>query len=89
MLCHLGAWDMAIESRQHDNMAFSILSKTLRFMHKNLVWGAQVDNSQKTEFAKQKCMRTGATFWLAAVNLIFGRKTRQGIDYIGQSKLPN
>ena len=35
-------------------MAFSILSKTLGFMHKTLVWGAQVDNSQKTEFAKQK-----------------------------------
>ena len=89
MLCHLGAWDMATESGQIDNMAFSRLSKSLGFMHKTVAWGAQVDKSQKTEFAQQKIMRAGATFWLAAVNLIFGRMTRQGMDYIGQSKLPN
>ena len=58
-------------------------------MHKAVVCGAQVDKSQKTEFAQQYCMRAGATFWLSAVNLIFGRMTRQGMDYIGQSKLPN
>ena len=58
-------------------------------MHKTVVWGAQVDKSQKTELAHQNCMRAGATFWLAAVNLIVGRMTRQCVDYIGQSKLPN
>ena len=54
MLCHLGAWDMATYSGQHDTMACSKLSKTLGFMHKTVAWGAQVDKSQKTEFAKQK-----------------------------------
>ena len=62
MLCHLGAWDMAIESGQHDNMAFSRLSKSLGFLHTTGACGAQVDKSQKTEFAQQKNM-------LAAVNL--------------------
>ena len=89
MLCHLGDWDMATESCQIDNMAFSRLSKSLGFVHKAVVWGAQVDNSQKTEFAHQNFMRAGATFWLADVNLIVRRMTRQCVDYIGQSKLPN
>ena len=89
MLCHLGAWDMATYSGQRDTMACSKLSKTHGFMHTTVAWGAQVDKSQKTEFAKQKNMRAGATPWLAAVNLNFGRMTSQGMDYIGQSKLPN
>ena len=81
MPCHLGAWDMATYSGQHDTMACSKLSKTLGFIHKTVVWGAQVDKTQKTEFAKQKNMRAGATPWLAAVNLNFGRMTSQGMGH--------
>ena len=54
MLCHLAAWGMASESGQHDNMAFSKLSKTHGFMHKTVVWGVQMGKSQKTEFPHQK-----------------------------------
>ena len=56
MLCHLGAWGMASESGQHDNMAFSKLSKSHGFMHKTVVLGVQMDKSQKTEFPHQKIL---------------------------------
>ena len=71
MLCHLGAWGMASESGQHDNMAFSKLSKSFGFMHTTVVSGVQVDISQTTKFPQQTKMRAVAPFWLAAVNLVF------------------
>ena len=56
---------------------------------KLLFWVFKWTNHRKLNFHIKNILRAVATFWLAAVNLIFGRMTRQGMDYIGQSKLPN
>ena len=93
MLCHLAAWGMASESGQHDNMAFSKLSKSLGFMEKLLVWVFKWTNRRQLNFHSKKTYEDCYPILAGCCQLDFLKNDQArhglGMDYIVQSKLPN